>query len=231
MKMACRSSPAIWASVKRGFTNSPLHVEWYGLLRNASRLAVLAPREHAKTEVFSVNQTAWRSIYQPGTWTFLFAQTGDQAEKIKGRVDAAISEDRPDLVDGAKINTTKEIVYANGSRLTVAGAGKAVRGAHPDIIIGDDVLEELSTLTSYQRKKTANWWNGTVANMAHSGTVRKTGWIERTMPPTRVFLVGTPFHRQDLLMAMKDNPIYVYRRYAAEFRPGDLVDGLAVDVA
>ena len=85
-----RTSPGVWAEEVRGFENAPLHKEWYRLMPNATRLAVIAPREHAKTECFTVNQTAWRSIYQPGTWTYVFANTLDQAQEIKDRIDRAI---------------------------------------------------------------------------------------------------------------------------------------------
>jgi hypothetical protein len=52
------------------------------------------------------------------------------------------------------------------------------------------------------------------------------------MPATKVHLVGTPFHQQDLLMSMRSNPVYEFRRYAAEFDPADLVPGTtAVEVA
>ncbi len=36
-------------------------------------------------------------------------------------------------------------------------------------------------------------------------------------PGTRIFLVGTPQHQNDLLMSMRENPTYHWRRYAAEF--------------
>lgn len=230
LALACRANPALWATHYRGFVNAPFHEEWYRLMR-FDRLAVIAPREHAKTEIFTVNGTAHRSIYTAGLWTFVFAQTGDQAEKIKARIDEAIRQVKPSMLDGATTLTTKETVYANGAMVTVAGAGKSVRGAHPDVIIGDDVLEEGLCNTSYQRKKTANWWNGTVANMAHPPTKRTVRGIMREFKATKVHLVGTPFHRQDLLMSMKDNPIYTYRRYAAEFNPYDLVDGYAVEAS
>lgn len=231
IEMLCRANPGVWAEEKRGFVNADFHWEWYRYLTRAKRLAVVAPREHAKTEVFTVNATAHRVIYQPGIWTYLFASTLEQAEKIKERIDNAVAEVQPDLFDSAQSASVKESVYANGSRLTVAGAGKAVRGAHPDIIIGDDVLEEGNCLTAHQRKKTAQWWFGTVSNMAHPGTTRFVKGKRIDMPPTRVFLVGTPFHAQDLLMSMKENPMYRYRRYSAEYDPKALMDGCAVEAA
>jgi hypothetical protein len=232
--MLCRADAGVWAERKRHFSNAPLHWEWYDLLRRETRCAVVAPREHAKTEVFTVNGTAHRSIYVPGTWTYVFANTADQAEKIKDRIDQAIEESHPYLVEYAKVMSMKTSVYANGSMVSVGGAGKAVRGAHPDWIVGDDVMEEGSAATALQRRKMERWWLGTVGGMAHPGTVRVLPrWHKRDqrtreqraarMPATRVFLVGTPFHQQDLLMNMRQNPLYRFYRYSAEYGPMDLV--------
>src|SRR5699024_1388415 len=102
--------------------------------------------------------------------------------------------------------------------------------AHPDIIIGDDVLEEAYCLTSYQRQKTRDWWFGTVSNMAHPGTIRHHRGLRIGVGATRVFIVGTPFHSQDLLMSMRDNSMYHFRRYAGEYDPASIVDGYAVEV-
>lgn len=227
-----RRGPGEWSSMRRGFTNAPFHWEWYRLMMSETRCVTIAPREHAKTEVWTINQTAWRSIYQPGTYTYVFGNTLDQAKKLKARIDAAIAETSPDLLVRMPIRTSEESEYANGSFVVVAGAGKAVRGAHPDIIIGDDVLEEGTCATSHQRKKTEKWWMGTVANMAHPGTQRTIGGKRIWFPATKVFLVGTPFHRSDLLMSMRENPMYSFHRYAAEFAERDLVKGsLAVEAA
>lgn len=229
----CRNDPAAWAERKRGFKNAPFQEEWYRLGIEAQRVTVIAPRDHSKSEVFTVNLSSWRSIYRPGTWTYVFAATGDLAKELKSRIDSAISEHRPDLVDGATKKTTQQTVYTNGSRVTVAGAGAAVRGAHPDVIIGDDVLEEESSLTEHQRQKTKRWWLGTVGGMPHPGKFRRVPQLGRVwMNPTQVFLVGTPFHASDLLMGMKTNEVYEYRRYAAEYDPAELVPGTwAVEVA
>jgi hypothetical protein len=226
--------PGVFAEQELGYVNAEFHWEWYGLAQTEQRLCVVAPREHAKSEVFTVVMTAWASIYQPGTWTYVFAQTGDQAEKLKERVDRVVSTAAPWMVDGARVMRAKESVYANGTMITVAGAGKAVRGAHPDVIIGDDVLDEATTATAHMRRRTERWWFGTVGGMAHPGTVRTLPTADRvTMPPTRVRLVGTPFHADDLLMSMRKNPIWVFYRYAAEFDPSQLPkpgESLAVEI-
>lgn len=232
-ELMCKAHPGVWAETKRGFVNAPFHWEWYDLILSSQTLACVAPREHAKTEVFTVNQTAWRSRYQPGTWTYVFANTHDQSMALKQRIDLAILETDPWMLDKAPVNTKSETVYANMSRVTCAGAGKGVRGAHPDVIIGDDVLEEGLCRTQHRRKQVESWWFGTVGGMRHPGTER-TLWngTKVAMPPTRVFLVGTPFHQLDLLMGMKQNPLYRFVRYQAEFDPRDQIEGsFAVDAA
>lgn len=201
------------------------------------------------TEVFTVNDLAWRCTYTPALWGYVFCEAGDQAKELKARIDSAVRETAPWMVAGQIVGNETESVYANWSRVTVAGVGKAVRGAHPDIIVGDDVLSEANSLTAAGRRKLARWWFGTVAGMAHPGKVRTLGELEDEqgriivvaksgeptrvrMAPTRTRLVGTPFHRQDLLMSMKDNPVYYYRRYSAEFDPAGLVAGtLAVEAS
>jgi hypothetical protein len=231
-QVALATSVAVWAERKRGFTLAPFHREWYRLAATMPRLCVVAPRDHAKSETFTINCTAHDSIYHPGTWTFIFAATGPQSAELKDRVDLAVHEAEPWMINGAWSRQRNDTVFANGSRVTATGALSAVRGAHPDVIVGDDVLEEQSTATEYQRKKTNRWWFGTVANMAHPRTMRVVRRIGRvTFPPTRIRLVGTPFHSGDLLMGMRTNPLYAFYRYQAEYDQQDLQpDSWAVEI-
>lgn len=235
IELLSRAHLGWWTQERMGLKMAPLHWEWCRLRMTAKRLAVVAPREHSKTETFTVNGTAWESIYTPGLWTYVFANTGDQAKLFLQRIVRAVEKAEPWMVERAHERNQSTITFANWSQVTVAGAGKSVRSAHPDVIIGDDVMEEGSTATAFQRRRMERWWFGTVANMAHPGTKRTIGTGDQikdvTMPPTRIMLVGTPFHQQDLLMNMRSNPIYQFRRYAAEFHPDDLVDGLAVEAS
>lgn len=229
----CRADAGVFAERRRGFTNAAFHWEWYDLMDKHRRLAVVAPRDHAKTEVFTINKTLHRSIYCPGTWTYIFTSIKDIAEELKARIESAMLEVDSSMVTRARSNTKSGIIFQNYSRVTVAGVGKKVRSAHPDIIIGDDVLTEKGCRSAKQRREMSEWWHGTIGGMAHPGTVRMLGGKERReMPPTRIVLVGTPFHQDDLLLSLKRNPIYRYVRYAAEFDQNDLIDGsLAVEAA
>lgn len=227
-----KEHPGHYAEAKFGYVNQPFHWEWYNHEIRIPRVTVVAPREYAKSEVFSVNSTAWYCDRWPGFYNYIFEDTLDQAKAVLERIVSAVGQANPLLTAMMYRSEATDVIFANHSRVTVAGRGKKVRGAHPDRIVGDDVLDEDSTATSYQRAKIARWWNGTVAGMAHTGTYRRLGWgrsrgnvVMLYYPPTRIRLVGTPFHSEDLLMGMKKNPIYRFFRYAAEFHPGDLVPG------
>lgn len=218
-EMLCAVDLGHWSEIKRGYQNADIHWEWSGLAQEARRAAILAPREHGKSEVFSVNNAAWHSIYRPGFWTYIFCNSGDQGEKILSRTVSAIAQVQPELVEKAKVMHAKEIVLGNDARITVRGSGSAVRGAHPDLIIGDDVQDESNTSTQMQREKLRQWWFGTVGGMAHPGTQRVVTQgrkaVMKDFPATRIVIVGTPFHALDLLMSCKENEMYEFRLYSA----------------
>lgn len=231
-ELACQMHPGAMAELKLGFTNALFHWEWYELEMKHNRLAIVAPREHAKSEVFSVVSTAWMAIYRPGSWQAIFTSSSDNAIKLMERILSTIGTLDPVLLDNAPKMSGNEVILSNWSRITVSGAGKAIRGWHPDRIVGDDLLSDIHATTNLHRRRMETWWFGTVGPMAHPGTTRKMGWgrIKRgsrmqQFKPTKIVLVGTPFHQLDLLMAMRENPIYVFRRYTAEFVPDELVPG------
>lgn len=230
IELACQESCGVWAERRRGLVNADFHWEWYDLAQKASRLAVVAPRDHAKSECFTVNLTSWRSTYRPGYWTFVFAHSETQAKGLVKRIWEAADETAPWLTYGKQRQSAADIVFANGSRVSCAGAGQPVRGSHPDLIIGDDVLSENATGTARNRQWTHDWWFGTVNGMVHPGSTRTViankKRIKVHFPASQVILVGTPFHKADLLMSMRENPVWTFVRYAAEFDTMDLVPGM-----
>ena len=238
VEWACSQHPGVFSERKLGYVNQLHHWEWYELV-HAPRLAIVAPREHAKSEVFSVVTTAHHAIYRPGCWQIVFSNTQDQGKIILERILSAVSVAAPLLLDGPPRMTTTDAVLGNWSRITVAGVGKSFRGVHPDRIVGDDIMKEENTHTNHARQKLEAWWFGTVGPMAHPGVERAMRWGRLAPqgrvpvvkhPPTTITLVGTPFHQLDLLMQMRNNPIYAFRRYVSQFKPEELVPGtLAVE--
>ena len=234
LELAMSYHAGIWAERKLGFKNEPFHWEWYELEMQTNRLCVVAPREHAKSEIFSVISTAHHVVYRPGSWQFIFSATIEQSKLLLERAVSMIQQTDPMLIEDAKKWSTSDIIFGNYSRVSAASVGRSIRGVHPDRIVGDDVLTDASTSTNLQREKVERWWFGTVAPLAHPGVNRPLGWgntkpqgHQPTLfhPATKIVLVGTPFHQNDLLMKMKQNTAYTFRRYSAEYDIKNLREG------
>ena len=209
VEFLCRHDINIWSELYRGFKNPPHIRVWHKLINGVifggtKRLCILAPRDHAKSEVFAVSTTAYLAKYGgvAWRWVYIFCNTQAQANEIIYRVHDAIAKCYPELIQGIVRDEVREKIYSNGFRLTGKGTGASVRGAHPDLIIGDDILDDDNSATNMSREKVKRWWFGTVTNMAK--------------PTSAIIIEGTPQHELDLLMSLKDNPSYIWKRYPAE---------------
>lgn len=238
LEVLAREHPGHYAEIRLGLVNEPFHWEWHECELRYPRLCLVAPREFSKSETFSVVGTCWFAERWPGSHQYVFADSLDQGKLMLERVVQAMTQANPEMTARMWKDDASDVIFDNFSRVTVAGRGKKVRGPHPDRIVGDDILDEGSTHSQYQRRKVERWWDGTVANMAHTGGWRRLGWgyLRETrrlwFPPTSIRLVGTPFHQGDALMRMRKNRLYHFRRYEAEFELADLVAGSwAVEVS
>jgi len=201
-----------WSNQIRGFENPPHIKEWCSLVEKVlyggiKRLCVMAPRDHAKSEVFAVNTITYLARYgpelrRPINWVYLFSDTQEQANEIVQRSAEAIGKCYPELMRGMKKDDIREKRLYNGFRWIGRGAGASVRGAHPDLIIGDDVLNDRNCETNLGREKIKKWWFGTVTNMCK--------------PTSAMILEGTVQHELDLLVGMLKNPAYKTFVYPAE---------------
>ena len=201
-----------WSQEVRGFYN-PQHIqEWYGLINKVlfqglRRLCVIAPRDHAKSEVFVVSTVTFLSKYGMDLgwcWVYIFSDTQPQANEMVDRCYTEISRCYPELTNRMLKNDVMEKKLRNGFRFMGRGAGASVRGAHPDLIIGDDVLNDLNSANNQGREKIKRWWAQTVTNMAK--------------PTSAIILEGTVQHELDLLMSMKNNTSYMFKKYSAEIQ-------------
>ena len=208
IEFLCRHDINIWSEAYRGFKNPPHIRVWHGHINDiifggCKRLCVLAPRDHAKSEVFAVNTTAYLAKYggEKWKWVYIFCNTQSQANDIVYRIHEAILRCYPHFARGMKRDEIREKIYYNSFRITGRGTGASVRGAHPDLIIADDILDDENSATNMARDKVKNWWFGTVTNMCK--------------PTSAIIIEGTPQHELDLIMGLKNNPAYRWKRYPA----------------
>jgi hypothetical protein len=159
-------------------------------------------------------------------WSMVFSATVAKAEEFIDRLHAAVLECRPSW-DGKIRRSKRDILFPNGSRASGRSVGQATRGAHPELIVCDDILTETNSYSKYQRRKVQTWLLGTVLGMCHPGRVKTDPRSGRSyrFGPSKLHVVGTPMHASDVLMELRSNPMFVWRRYAAEFNVRDLVPG------
>jgi hypothetical protein len=167
------------------------------------RLVLVGPRYHGKT-IVGAAFTAWRLVHNRGFYALLLSATEAQAARMKRLVDTLVDKARPSLMPRMSSDTKTE--FRHGALLEAAGVGASLRGIHPNLVWGDDVLDEQSAQSDIGRRRTENWWRGLVLGMS----------------PDQAILTGTSLHFGDLLMKARKDPAVSWFRYAAEFDPDRL---------
>lgn len=186
------------------FFISEHHQEWDKLVYEHQRLCVLAPRDHGKTYFFDFAYPIWQILRQPWGCGFIFSATQPQAERILGDIKYEI-ETNPKLqwlMPSRKDRwSSTSIRMSNGHRIFARGFGTKVRGAHPDWIVCDDVLNDESMYSDLVRQKQIDYFYTAITNMI--------------VPKGQIVVVGTPFHKEDLYASLRENPEYHFQKYQA----------------
>jgi predicted phage terminase large subunit-like protein len=209
---------------------SRMHTELFELLQNiidkrAGRLAIAAPRGHAKSTIVSLAFVLWCVLYEKEKLVLIVSATQDQAilllKAIKDQIrsNEQLIEDFPDV---CKRRLTpwrdKRIQLGNGAMILAYGASQGLRGAknkshRPGLIVVDDIENSEHVVSEDQRHKLGEWFRGTLLHAGHSGT--------------NVVVVGTVLHYDSLLANLinpKDRRGWEGRKYQAIENFGDHPD-------
>jgi len=211
---------------------SRMHVEVSDLIVAAAesrggRIAIAAPRGHAKSTLVTVATILWCIMYQMEHYILLVCDSQDQAIGHLAAVREQI-ENNPRLRDDfpeactvppasrrPQIWRRHEIVTGNGVKVSALGSGTKIRGrrhnqARPGLIVADDIENEAMVRSPEQREQLSQWF---------SGTLLKSG--DAT---TNVLVVGTILHHDSLLATLTDtarSPGWKSRIYRAIERWAD----------
>jgi predicted phage terminase large subunit-like protein len=216
-RLASRS-PRAFAKVylARHFRLRPsrMHEELFVLLDHAStqrsrRLAIAAPRGHAKSTVVSLAHVLWSALYQREPLILLVSATREQAVQLLKNVKDEVQANELLLADFPEVcsrpgegRTPKpwrdnNILLRNGVMIRALGSGQGLRGvrhgaSRPSLIIGDDLENQEQCESPEQRAKMRDWFEKTLLK---AGDGR-----------TNVVVVGTVLH-YDSLLATLVNPV------------------------
>lgn len=187
---------------------SRMHEGMFGLLsgmtkNRKAKLAIAAPRGHAKSTIVSLVYVLWCVLYLKERLVLIASNTQEQAvtllKDIKNQLKSnpLIVSDFPEICRGKmpKPWRDRKIQLPNGAMIRVYGAGQNPRGVkndkdRPGLIIADDLENEEQAQSEEQRDKLRSWFYKTLLNTRH--------------PDTNVVVIGTILHQDSLLANLVD---------------------------
>ena len=203
-----------------------MHAELYDLLgglpgRPGARVAVAAPRGHAKSTLVSLVNVLWSICHGHHRFIVLISDTADKAADFLDHVkhelvhNQRLAEDYPEVCEPDRRRPRPprwrhhEIITHNQVKVLALGYGQNIRGrrhleSRPDLMILDDVESRDNTATAEARAKVMAWFNRSILK---AGT-----------PQTQAVVIGTIQHYDSLLARLTDpaqSPMWEGRIYRA----------------
>lgn len=205
----------------RRLWNAKFHEEWQEILRANDRVVLMAPVEHAKSQQVAVAKVLHLLGEDPNRRIALVSNTADMASKILRQIKQQI-EDNPRVKEvfphleksenpadpwATEAVTVKRSTISKDPSIQACGAYGPLVGSRLDVILMDDILDFDNTRTAEQRKKLIEWFETTVLTRATAGC--------------KIFVIGTPWHPDDLLHALAAKPGFKSAVYSAALNPDD----------
>jgi hypothetical protein len=180
------------------FQLASFHKEWYDAAENNTKVCVIASRDHGKS-VFFRCYLLWKLAYNPGTEVLFFSHSQHQSIEHMAKMDEMIMS-IPALAHlKPKRGWNKQkFKFTNKSSIHAMSVGKAVRGAHPDIVVLDDIL---SSEAATQLAHIATWFYTALLPVLHH--------------TAQLCIVGTPFSYTDLYQELRSLKGYWVGEYPA----------------
>jgi predicted phage terminase large subunit-like protein len=191
-----------------------MHREMFQLLdelreRRGRRIAIAAPRGHAKTTVVGLGYVLWAALYNLEPMIVIVSGASSQATQILSHIkeellhNPFLQQDFPEIcgvlgtAKGPRPFRTDRIHLPNGVAIRALGAEQRMRGLRqrehrPSLIVVDDLEEQESVLSSEGREKTKDWFTGTLLKLGNN--------------ETNVVIVGTVLHYDSLLASLTGVP-------------------------
>ena len=180
------------------------------------RLALAAPRGHAKSTVMSLQNVLHAALYGYKKYILLVSDTESQATAYLDCIKAELEDNEQLLADfgpqKGKVWKSGVILLQNGCRIDAVGSGQKLRGRRhgarrPDLILLDDIENDQEVLSPDGRHKLERWYFGAVSKAGDRYT--------------DIVCVGTVLHHDSLLVHLLDNPAYRTFRWQAVERFSD----------
>lgn len=205
-KKLCR----LWQKqVMKGKTPGPGTLEAM-LAAPGCRLALAAPRGHAKSTIMSLQNVLHAALFGYKKYILLVSDTESQATAFLDCIKAELEENEALQADfgvqKGKVWKSSVILLQNGCRIDAVGSGQKLRGRRhgarrPDLIVLDDIENDQEVLSPDGRHKLERWFFSAVSKAGDRYT--------------DIVCIGTVLHHDSLLVHLLDNPAYRSFRWQA----------------
>lgn len=194
-----------------------MHREWQDMVSNNDHVVLWAPVYHGKSQQLSRWRVEWELGRNPSLRVCIISETEKQPKKILGAIQTDILEnDRlHDVFPNLKPSSGRRKIWRDDAimlqrddvlldpTIQVVGAHGALLGSRLDLVVLDDILNQMNTLTDYQREKMFEWLTQTVfSRLTHGG---------------RIWVIGTAWHDEDAMHRLSRSEAFVSKKYAATY--------------
>lgn len=199
-KQYMKHEPENWYRFCDGnYTETDFHKEWLDIVMDNQQVAIECSREHLKTS-WVLNFILYHMWRIPNFSVIYFSATQGQAKDKLAEWEDLYDRNAHWLeLDKSKETWSKfNKQFTNGSEIRAEGWGTAVEGAHVQLIVLDDILQEEGT-GGMTDEETWKFYSKVVSPMStESG---------------RIILIGTKKRQGDIFDKISDNPEWEHRRY------------------
>lgn len=179
------------------------HKEIYRMFESKElRIAVGAPRGHAKSTLTDVIYLCWAIVHEKAHFVLLVSDTYSQATLFLEAVKAEFEDNEKLAMFYGKLTSkhwAEDEIVANGMMIKCVGAKMKVRGLkyrefRPDLILVDDLENEELVSNKDRRDSLERWFNGAlIPCLAKEG---------------RLVMIGTVLHYDSLMYKVLDEKKY-----------------------
>jgi predicted phage terminase large subunit-like protein len=187
---------------------------WELACSDAPRVAVAAPRGHAKSTAVTHSYVLANVLFRESTFVLLISNTEGQASQFLGDIKKELAEndDLRDLfgIDKFLKETETDIIVRTKDRqhfrIVAKGSGQKLRGVkwfgrRPDLIVCDDMEDDDQVMNQDRRTKFRNWFYNAL--------------LPAGSDHCKIRMVGTILHLDSLLERLMNDSTWVSQRYAA----------------
>lgn len=181
------------------------HEKWISHLKS-NRIHEEAPRDHGKSTIFSFGYPLWAMYNVDNVRCLIVSKTGGPtgvSSKVRDAIiqemktNERLLEDYGNIIDrekGGSVFCKRTKRGIKDPSLESIGTGGAITGGHYDIILADDLIDEKNSRTAIMREQVYDWFTGTL--------------MELLEPNSKIIVVGTRKHYDDLYKRIMDNKLW-----------------------